>query len=80
MPCPVEVGTEAELPVPAAQKCQRPSTTYMERLQPELTPDMRTVLIDWMVEVAQVQPAQCACPCAHAPALSGLTTHMSRAL
>ena len=36
------------------QKCQRPSTTYMERMQPELTPNMRTVLIDWMVEVAGV--------------------------
>lgn len=38
----------------AAQKLRRPSTTYMESFQTDLSPQMRTILVDWMVEVAVV--------------------------
>ena len=41
------------------QKCQRPSTTYMERVQTDVDPSMRAVLIDWLVEVAQVCTPYC---------------------
>lgn len=32
---------------------QRPSTTYMEKLQQDITPNMRGILIDWLVEVSE---------------------------
>ncbi|EEF45957.1 cyclin A, putative [Ricinus communis] len=32
---------------------QRPSTNYMERLQHDITPNMRGILIDWLVEVCE---------------------------
>ncbi|WCJ29774.1 cyclin a2 1 [Euphorbia peplus] len=32
---------------------QRPSTNYMERLQHDITPSMRGILIDWLVEVSE---------------------------
>ncbi|XP_044463612.1 cyclin-A2-2-like [Mangifera indica] len=31
----------------------RPSTTYMEDLQQDITPNMRGILIDWLVEVSE---------------------------
>lgn len=31
---------------------QRPSTNYMEKLQKYITPIMRGILIDWLVEVS----------------------------
>lgn len=35
-----------------SEKLRRPSTTYMESFQTDLSPQMRTILVDWMVEVA----------------------------
>ena len=35
------------------QRTKRPSAIYMEALQPDVTPAMRAILVDWMVEVAQ---------------------------
>nr|QYW07113.1 cyclin A2-1 [Dimocarpus longan] len=32
---------------------QRPSTTYMESLQQDINPNMRGILIDWLVEVSE---------------------------
>ncbi|XVE98535.1 hypothetical protein REPUB_Repub03eG0114100 [Reevesia pubescens] len=32
---------------------QRPSTNYMEQLQQDITPSMRGILIDWLVEVSE---------------------------
>ncbi|KAK8595736.1 hypothetical protein V6N12_064247 [Hibiscus sabdariffa] len=32
---------------------QRPSTNYMEQLQRDITPSMRGILIDWLVEVSE---------------------------
>ncbi|KAB2629408.1 cyclin-A2-2-like [Pyrus ussuriensis x Pyrus communis] len=32
---------------------RRPSTDYMERLQQDITPSMRGILIDWLVEVSE---------------------------
>ncbi|MBA0835562.1 hypothetical protein Goarm_007836 [Gossypium armourianum] len=32
---------------------QRPSTNYMEQLQRDITPSMRGILVDWLVEVSQ---------------------------
>lgn len=32
---------------------QRPSTNYMEKLQRDITPNMRGILIDWLVEVSE---------------------------
>ncbi|KAH7574192.1 hypothetical protein JRO89_XS03G0263900 [Xanthoceras sorbifolium] len=32
---------------------QRPTTTYMERLQQDINPNMRGILIDWLVEVSE---------------------------
>ncbi|KAJ7958717.1 Cyclin [Quillaja saponaria] len=32
---------------------RRPSTDYMEKLQQDITPNMRGVLIDWLVEVSE---------------------------
>lgn len=32
---------------------RRPSTNYMERLQQDITPSMRGILIDWLVEVSE---------------------------
>lgn len=32
---------------------RRPSTTYMETLQQDITPSMRGILIDWLVEVSE---------------------------
>ncbi|KAK4853989.1 hypothetical protein QYF36_017401 [Acer negundo] len=32
---------------------QRPSSTYMERLQQDINPNMRGILIDWLVEVSE---------------------------
>ncbi|KAK4747053.1 hypothetical protein SAY87_026090 [Trapa incisa] len=32
---------------------QRPSSNYMETLQQDITPNMRGILIDWLVEVSQ---------------------------
>ncbi|XP_065850251.1 cyclin-A2-2-like [Euphorbia lathyris] len=32
---------------------QRPSTNYMDRLQHDITPSMRGILIDWLVEVSE---------------------------
>ncbi|XP_050232547.1 cyclin-A2-1-like isoform X2 [Mercurialis annua] len=32
---------------------QRPSTNYMEKLQHDITPSMRGILIDWLVEVSE---------------------------
>ena len=40
------------LPV-VVQKTKLPSAQYMELMQPDITPDMRSILIDWLVEVAQ---------------------------
>ncbi|XP_059455440.1 uncharacterized protein LOC132185682 isoform X1 [Corylus avellana] len=31
----------------------RPSTNYMEKLQRDITPSMRGILIDWLVEVSE---------------------------
>lgn len=41
------------LKIPSFQLDQRPSTTYMEKLQQDITPNMRGILIDWLVEVSQ---------------------------
>ncbi|TYI79276.1 hypothetical protein E1A91_D05G011600v1 [Gossypium mustelinum] len=32
---------------------QRPSTNYMEQLQRDITPSMRGILVDWLVEVSE---------------------------
>ncbi|KAK9808180.1 hypothetical protein WJX73_005721 [Symbiochloris irregularis] len=37
----------------ASEKLRRPSTTYMESYQNDLTAQMRSILVDWMIEVAQ---------------------------
>ena len=37
-----------------AQRLRRPSTTYMESFQTDITAQMRAILVDWMIEVAQV--------------------------
>jgi len=31
----------------------RPSTDYMEKVQQDITPSMRGVLVDWLVEVVK---------------------------
>ncbi|XP_038695641.1 cyclin-A2-2-like isoform X2 [Tripterygium wilfordii] len=36
-----------------AELNQRPSTDYMENLQRDITPSMRGILIDWLVEVSE---------------------------
>jgi len=33
---------------------KRPSTNYMEKLQQDISPSMRGILIDWLVEVSLV--------------------------
>lgn len=33
---------------------QRPSTNYMDKLQKYITPIMRGILIDWLVEVSVI--------------------------
>ena len=35
------------------QKAKLPSAEYMELRQPDVTPDMRSILVDWLIEVAQ---------------------------
>lgn len=35
------------------QTKKRPSTTYMEMVQNDVNPNMRSILVDWLVEVAQ---------------------------
>lgn len=30
---------------------KRPSTDFMEKVQKDITPNMRAILIDWLVEV-----------------------------
>lgn len=35
---------------------ERPSTDYMEKIQKDVTPSMRAILIDWMVEVSFSAP------------------------
>ncbi|XVF34439.1 hypothetical protein REPUB_Repub18cG0059200 [Reevesia pubescens] len=37
----------------ATELNQRPSTNYMEQLQRDITPGMRGILIDWLVEVSE---------------------------
>ncbi|KAM2544665.1 hypothetical protein TB1_016327 [Malus domestica] len=36
-----------------AEVARRPSTDYMERLQRDITPSMRGILVDWLVEVSE---------------------------
>ncbi|OEL36774.1 Cyclin-A1-1 [Dichanthelium oligosanthes] len=36
-----------------AESKERPSTDYMETIQKDITPSMRAILIDWLVEVAE---------------------------
>ena len=38
---------------PRAQTLRRPSTCYMESVQTDINPMMRSILVDWLVEVAQ---------------------------
>ncbi|RDX87209.1 Cyclin-A1-1, partial [Mucuna pruriens] len=38
----------------ASEAKKRPSTDFMERIQKDLNPSMRAMLIDWLVEVAEV--------------------------
>ena len=40
---------------PCPQLKRRPSTTYMEVVQHDINVSMRTILIDWLVEVVQVR-------------------------
>ncbi len=40
-------------PPPTTQTKKRPSTSYMETVQNDVNPNMRSILIDWLVEVAQ---------------------------
>ena len=50
-----------------AQLKRRPSTTYMEVVQHDINVSMRTILIDWLVEVVQVSCANQQCrSCRHA--------------
>lgn len=37
---------------PLLQLDQRPLTNYMEKMQHDITPSMRGILIDWLVEVS----------------------------
>ena len=37
----------------ALQRRLRPSTAYMEAVQQDINPVMRSILVDWLVEVAQ---------------------------
>ncbi|KAK7351103.1 hypothetical protein VNO77_10288 [Canavalia gladiata] len=37
----------------ASEAKKRPSTDFMERLQKDINPSMRAILIDWLVEVAE---------------------------
>ncbi|KAL3014515.1 hypothetical protein AAZX31_06G111100 [Glycine max] len=37
----------------ASEAKKRPSTDFMERIQKEINPSMRAILIDWLVEVAE---------------------------
>ena len=45
---------DAVVPVLRLQLKRRPSTTYMEVVQNDINVSMRTILIDWLVEVVQV--------------------------
>eukprot|EP00887_Chlorella_sp_A99_P007227 scaffold2.g7227.t1 len=36
-----------------SEKKRRPTTTYMESVQSDINPMMRSILVDWLVEVAQ---------------------------
>ncbi|XP_059455441.1 cyclin-A2-2-like isoform X2 [Corylus avellana] len=38
---------------PVRSDRQMPSTNYMEKLQRDITPSMRGILIDWLVEVSE---------------------------
>ncbi|KAJ8762900.1 hypothetical protein K2173_023029 [Erythroxylum novogranatense] len=37
----------------ASEAKKRPSTDFMEKIQKDITPSMRSILIDWLVEVAE---------------------------
>lgn len=45
--------------VRVAELERRPSTNYMEKLQQDISPSMRGILIDWLVEVSLVALASC---------------------
>lgn len=38
---------------------RKPSTNYMEKLQTDINPSMRGILVDWLVEVSLMVAALC---------------------
>ena len=47
-------GYQGDLTKSAMQRCRRPMTSYMATIQTDINEMMRSILVDWLIEVAQV--------------------------
>lgn len=51
--CCAEIASEIFTNLRRAELRRRPATNYMEVVQTDINPLMRSILVDWLVEVAQ---------------------------